>query len=239
MERADARQHLVQDRAEREDVRPLVRRLALDLLGRHVAERSHHDAGLRARARGRKIRLRRRRPFGLRQLRQTEVENLDSPVVNQEQVFGLQVPVNDPLLVRRREATRDLCGEVDRFAHGHRATREPRPQRLPLEQLRHDEGRSLVRPEIVHRHDVRVVQGARRLSFLLEAAQAIAIGRIRGGQDLDRDLAPQAIVPRPVDLPHSAGAERRQDFVGTEARTCRECYRRTAPAILCRAEIAA
>ena len=45
--------------------------------------------------------------------------------------------------------------------------------------------------------------------------------RIRGQrlrQDLDRHLAREPRVPRPVDLPHPARAERRDDLVGTEAR---------------------
>ena len=39
-----------------------------------------------------------------------------------------------------------------------------------------------------------------------------------GRQDLDRDLAPEPRVARAVHLAHAAGAERRDDLVGAEAR---------------------
>ena len=46
-----------------------------------------------------------------------------------------------------------------------------------------------------------------------------AEGRVAGqmpGQDLDRDHAVEARVAGAVDLAHPAGAQRREDFVGTE-----------------------
>ncbi len=49
LERALARRHLVQDRAERELVRSEVERPAARLLGRHVADGAHHHAGARRR----------------------------------------------------------------------------------------------------------------------------------------------------------------------------------------------
>ena len=54
------------------------------------------------------------RALGLRQLRQAEVEDLDAAVGGDEEVLGLQVAVDDPLVVRRGEALRDLERVVDR-----------------------------------------------------------------------------------------------------------------------------
>ena len=52
LERLLAGEQLVQDRAEGEDVRAVVDRQAADLLGRHVAHRAHHRAGLGVAAAG-------------------------------------------------------------------------------------------------------------------------------------------------------------------------------------------
>ena len=90
--------------------------------------------------------------FRLRQLRQAEVEDLDAPVLRHEQVLGLQVPVDDPLLVRRREAARDLDRVVDRLARRRAAPpASALAQRLALEQLRDDVRRAVVRADVVDR----------------------------------------------------------------------------------------
>ena len=82
-----------------------------------------------------------RRRLGARQLRQAEVEDLDPAVAGEEHVLGLQVAVDDALLVRGGEAARDLERVVERLARRERARREPVAQRLALEQLRDDVGR--------------------------------------------------------------------------------------------------
>ena len=155
MERALARQHLVKNRAKREYVRSGIGRLALHLLGRHIAERSHDDAGLGSCRRRRQVRLRTRAALGLSQLCQTEVEDLDSPVFGDEEVLGLQIPMHDSLLVRGSEPVRDLQSEVDRLARGKGAASEAGAQRLPFEKLRDDVRRVVVRADVVDSGDVR------------------------------------------------------------------------------------
>ena len=40
-------------------------------------------------------------------LRQAEIQDLDSPVFGEKDVLGLQVPVRDPLCMRRRQSFSD------------------------------------------------------------------------------------------------------------------------------------
>ena len=223
VERALAGEHLVEDRAEGEDVGARVGRLAAHLLGRHVPERAHDDAGLGAPGLGRKVGPARGGAFGLRQFGEAEVEDLHAAVVGDEDVLGLQVAVHDALLVRRREAVRDLERVVDRLARRELAAGEDRAERLALEQLLDDVRRAVrVRPDVVDRRDVGMVQDARGLGLLLEPAQPVRVLGERGGKDLDRDLARQPRVLRPVDLSHPSRADLREDLVGAEAGTGRD-----------------
>ena len=54
------------------------------------------------------------------QLGQAEVQDLHRPSLVTKQVLGLQVAVNDPLLVGRGQAVRDLDRVVDGLAGGER-----------------------------------------------------------------------------------------------------------------------
>ena len=162
--------------------------------------------------------------LGLNQLCQPEVQDLDASILRDEEVLGLQVPVHDPLLVGGGEAVRDLDRVFDRLPLGQRAGGDPPPQRFPFEQLRDDIGSSLVRPDVVHRHDVGVVQDAGRARLLLESLQPVRVLRERGRQDLDRHFAPESRIPRPVHLSHPSRPERRQDLVGAESRSRGECH---------------
>ena len=121
--------------------------------------------------------------------------------------------MHDPLLVRGRQPAGDLDGVVRGLPHRQRAAREPRAQRLALQQFLHDVGRPLVLAELVDGRDVRVVQPARGLRLLLEPAHAFGVLRERGRQHLDRDGPLELSVPRAADLAHASGAEEREDLV--------------------------
>ena len=118
LEWAAAREHLVEHDAERVDVCARVERLTTRLLRRHVTGRARVRAcfcfvRLRRVGRGE----RRRRELFIEQ-RDTEVEDLDVAVVAQHYVFGLDVAVHDPRLVRGGERARRLRGDIDGLAGG-------------------------------------------------------------------------------------------------------------------------
>ena len=107
--------HLVQHRAEAEDVRPRVDLAALRLFGRHVRGRAD-DLPPRSAA---TVRVRRRGAIGrLEQLRQPEVEDLDAIVVGDHHVRRLQVTVDDAGFVRRGEGIGNLHAVAQRLRDG-------------------------------------------------------------------------------------------------------------------------
>ena len=63
-----------------------------------------------------------------------------------------------------------------------------------------------------------MVQGRGGASLELEAAQAITVAGDLSEEDLDRHLAPQPRILRPIHLPHPPRADRREDLVRAEAR---------------------
>ncbi len=158
----------------------------------------------------------------MRELREAEVQDLHAPVPGDEQVLGLQIAMHDPLLVRRRQAMRNLQRIVDRLPLRQLPARQRRAQRLPLEQLRHDvrSAVAFIPPDVMDRGDVRMIQNPCRPGLLLETAQAIRVGRERGRQHLDRDLAAQARILRPIHLSHPARADLTEHFIGTKTTSC-------------------
>ena len=132
-----------------------------------------------------------------------------------------------PRVVRGREAAaRSARAKSTALRSGSAPAGEPLAQRLALEQLGDRVGRLAVAAEVVDREDVGMRERGDRLRLALEARAARSASRARRcGQHLDRDVAAEPRVARPVDLAHAAGAERRHDLVGAEPVAGREAHR--------------
>ena len=129
LEGAASGQHLVEHAPEREEIGPRIRGKAAHLLGCHVTDRAHHGARI-----GRDNGLGPRRGGGCVDLAgKTEIENLDLPIREQEEILRLQVPMNQVFVMRRRKPARHLHGDVDRLAKRQRAGGEPLAERLAFE----------------------------------------------------------------------------------------------------------
>src|SRR5262249_19067403 len=87
MERAAARQHLVENRAEGKNIGPVVEWLSTNLLRRHVTHRAHDTARLRFQGNGDRLRLINR----LGNLGQSEVQNLDATFASNPKILRLQI----------------------------------------------------------------------------------------------------------------------------------------------------
>src|SRR5439155_602000 len=78
---------------------------------------------------------------------------------------------------------------------------------------------SVVETEIVHHHDVRVVEGPGGACLMIEAREMVGIGSRCRAQDLDCHFAPEAWITRPVHLAHPAGIQRSEDLVAIQMRS--------------------
>jgi hypothetical protein len=207
-ERPLAREHLEEHDAEGEDVRPVVHRVAANLLGRHVADRAHHHAGLGSTSDHRRRRRLAAAGADRRDLAgETEVEDLHVPVARDEHVLGLQVAMDDALRMRGREALGNLTGVFRGALRRERPGFERLAKRLSLEQL-HD-GEVLPRgfAEIVNGEDVRMRERRDGHGLALEPRAGVGVGGEAWRKDLDGDVAIQLRVAGAIDLAHAAGTE--------------------------------
>src|SRR5437667_11834414 len=70
-----------------------------------------------------------------------------------------------------------------------------------------------------------MIERRERLRFTREPGQAIGIAGERLGQDFHGDVAIERRIARAIDLAHTAGADRGEDFVRTEARAGAQAHR--------------
>ena len=115
-ERALAAEHLVQNRAEREDIAAVIDGTAANLFRRHIADGADDEPRNGVDLSRREERVRRSSGDRLDELREAEVENLHAPIEGDEQILGLEIAVHDAGVVGDGEAVRDLNREVDRLA---------------------------------------------------------------------------------------------------------------------------
>ena len=108
-----ARQRLVEQRTEREDVGPDTRLLACDLLRRDVTQRPGHYTGRVERSVGQLAR--RGIATQLRPPGDSEIQNLDVSAATDHHVGWLDVLVDDAGFVSGRQRGGDLNGVIDRL----------------------------------------------------------------------------------------------------------------------------
>ena len=206
---APAGQHLVEDRAEREEVGACAGRLSAYLFRRHVPGRAHDQIAIGVGGRGLSVRV------GLH--RQAEVQDLDRPVYGDEQVPRFQIAVDDAPFVRGRQAQQHLPRHPGGLVHRERAALQPGAKRFSGEQLRDHVGDVAIDAHVVHREDVGMVERGDGLRLSPEPGQLLG-GDLVGTRDhLDADVAVELGIAGPVDLAHSPRVEERQDGVAAQA----------------------
>src|SRR5262249_2752966 len=116
-------------------------------------------------------------------------------------VSGFQIAMGYALLMRRFERARDLPGVIERGFQWKRSAR-----RFALDEFHHQ----IVRPDVVKRADVRMIQRSNDSSFTLKP-----LAELFGG-NFDRDFTAEARITGAVHLAHAALSDRGDDFVRTE-----------------------
>ena len=109
------------------------------------------------------------------ELRQPEVEHLHAATLGQENVRGLDVPMDDALLVRGVQGIRDLDRDAENFVGQHRPASDSVLYGLSFEQFHGDKRPAVVLIYLVDGRDIGMVQGARCPRFALETLESLAV----------------------------------------------------------------
>ena len=144
-----------------------------------------------------------------------EVEQLRARF-RQHDVGRLQIAVDDSLPVGVGECTGDLDREAQDLIERQRTSAQALREGFSLEMLHHDELNAALLADVVERADVRMADLGDGQGLALETLDALGILRLFWFQDLDRHRPVEAGVGRAIDLSHAAGAEPRNDRVGTQ-----------------------
>ena len=193
-------QQFVEHRARREQVRAPVHAVAERLLRRHVVRRAEDDALLRH--------------LGRAHAGQAEVHDLDLAAGSEPDVRRLDVAVDDALRVSVLERGEHAIHHVELLVERAQLPGvDGLAQVRALEQLHGHVEQPVLLPEVVDRHDVRVVQQGGRLGLALEAFERFVAAAEVHGQRLQRDVAVEDGVVGLVHLAHGAAAELAHDLV--------------------------
>ena len=133
--------------------------------------------------------------------------------------------MDDSLLVRGRQSLRDLLRVVGGFARRERAGTQTLPQRLALQQLRHDVRRTAILANVIDRKNVRMVKCRRRPRFLRKPLQPVRICGKRRWQNLDRHVSVQPGIVGAINLAHAARPNRRLNLIRPQLRPRGKCHR--------------
>ena len=147
---------------------------------------------------------------------QAEVQHLHGAVGGHLDVGGLQIAVDDALVVRVLERVGHLPRDGQRFVERNRPAADALRQRRAFDQFHHQRADWAGFFQAVDGRDVRMIERRQELGFALEAGHALGIAGEGLGQDLQRDVAIEASVAGAVDFAHAAGAEERDDLVGAD-----------------------
>ena len=199
VERTLAREHFVQHETERVHVGPRRDLASFQLLRRHVAERSGN--------------LARVAPL-VHQIGETEVREVRlTPSVDQH-VGGLQIAMQNPAVVCRRETGAELTCELERLVRWQPADApQQRGEILAVDVLHREEVLAAGFADVVDAAHVRMGDLPREPDFLVEAREPVGAMRDLVRQEFERDGLSELQVFGSIDFAHAAAAQQADDAV--------------------------
>ena len=195
VERRPAREHLVEDDAERVDVAPLGRRLAGRLFGGDVLGAADDAARLREAGAG-------------EDLGDAEVGQLEDAIVADEDVRRLEIAMDDAVIVDMLEGRADLEGDVDGVAPRELAAHvDEVVEPASLDELHGVPVMPVLVAGVVELDDVRMRELGERLDLAFEALEEAGVLGEIGGEDLEGGLSAGDEFLGEMDASHAAAPD--------------------------------
>jgi hypothetical protein len=151
-----------------------------------------------------------------RELREAEVENLQTPVGRDAQIAGLQIAMHNAVLMCGGQAFRQLHPELKDFGNFETCHMQFGVQGDARNELRDEEIHAIFAAEIVDGGDVGEVHTGQRQRFFAKAAARCGIGEHSGWQDFDRYITLEFVVSRAVHFAHASSPDFFQDAIARD-----------------------
>ena len=198
-------EHFVQHGTQRKNIRASIYLASHCLFRRHVARRAEHlsDVGIVA----------------VDEMGDPEIGQLDaSAPPGDDDVGGLDVAVDDVVLVRERQRLGHLRGGIEHQIQRHRALVHEIAQGRAGKVFHGDIGQPIGLADVVDRHDIGMRQPAGALRFAQETGFRASpfLPQLRDGHGLDGDGAFDQRVARPINGAHRTLADFIENFVAAD-----------------------
>ena len=196
--------------AQRVQIGAAVGPLTTDALGRHVVDRADQLVAGRGPADGRDV---------LGQPEIGEIDLLGRALHRDQRIARLDVAVQQPMRMRRIERLRQLTDQGDRPLGGQRPVLAQQRRQIGAPHVAHrDEEMPVDLAGLIDRDDPGVIDRRRQPRLRQEPCAKPCVLREMPGQQLERHVATQPHVQRPIDDAHPAAAQKRLQAVTPQLR---------------------
>ena len=163
-----------------------------------------------------------------RHLGQTEVGDAHLTQGVQEDVGGLDVAVEDALVMGVLQGIADLLDDLDRLAGGERGVADEFLEVGAVHELHEEVEQVIPLAEVEDGDDVGMLEPCQGLRFTLEAQGEVGVMLRGAGEDLERHIAIEPGLPGVIHGTHASSSEQANDFqIGEEVLQLLRLSRRT------------